>query len=183
MRCLRAGLESGARTIIVFEDDILLDRFTPGTLENIVRFIRSDSRWKMFFLGCFVDGCNWTNHPSVLSIRYRCTAHAYVVNRDFAEQLVQIPWRGVAYDMLLRSLADDQFFAAYPSFAFQSSSPSDNDRMARIDRIRRLLGGMHWQQKWNEFSHLKWPQMIVGHMVSIAAIVAVIILVRWWMHV
>jgi hypothetical protein len=182
MKCLRAGLKAGAQRIVVFEDDILIDRSSPRTLADGVEFMKSGHPWNMFFFGCFVAGCRRTEFRSVLKVKYRCTAHAYVVNRPFAEKLVAMEWEGLAFDNVLRGLNDDHFYAAYPAFAFQSASPTDNDRTKKIDRIRRLLGGMHWQQKWNEFSHLKWPQMVVGHAVSIGVIVAVVWWIRWSMR-
>jgi GR25 family glycosyltransferase involved in LPS biosynthesis len=169
--CLRRGLAEGAQTIVVFEDDIVLDRYSERTLNNAVHFMTSQPGWNMFFFGCFIEGCRRIAFPSVLKVRYRCTAHAYVINRAFAEKLVKIPWQGIAYDDVLRSMQDEQFYAAYPAFAFQSSSPTDNDKMLRVDRIRRRFGGLHWQQKWNEFSHFNFRGLIVGHSLTIAAII------------
>jgi hypothetical protein len=71
----------------------------------------------------------------------------------------------VAYDDLLRSLDEGQFFTCYPSFAYQSGSPTDNEKLAKVDWWRRRLGGMRVQQRWNEFSIRKRTPLIVGHVI------------------
>jgi GR25 family glycosyltransferase involved in LPS biosynthesis len=167
MACLRAGLTAGARRIAVFEDDILIRRFSAKALDGAVRFMKSDADWNVFFFGCFVRSSRKTEYESVLRVRYRCTAHAYVVNRAFAEKLVEIPWRGVAYDDLLRSLQDERFYSCYPAFAFQSGSSTDNHKLRRIDRARRLSGGFYRLQRWNEFSNRHLFKLIMIHVVAV----------------
>jgi hypothetical protein len=87
-----------------------------------------------------------------LKVRYRCLTHAYVVQRSFAEILLGTPWRNIPYDALLCALAGD-CYAAYPSFAFQSNSRTDNLRNRNVDRFRRLCGGLLIIQKMNEWFH------------------------------
>jgi GR25 family glycosyltransferase involved in LPS biosynthesis len=173
MSCLRAGLAAGAQNIVVFEDDILIRRFSPKVLANAIRFMKSTADWHMFFFGCFVRSSRKTPFESVLKIRYRCTAHAYVVNRTFAQKLVEIPWRGVAYDDLLRSMQDERFYACYPAFAFQSGSSTDNHKLRGIDRARRLTGGLYRLQRWNEFSHRRLVTLIVVHVLIVLLLSAV----------
>ncbi len=180
LACLRAGLAVGARRIVVFEDDVIFRHFKPKTLAGSVEFLRSHHDWKAFFFGCFVISSKSTASPSVRAIRYRCTAHAYAVTREFAERIVAQPWAGVAYDDLLRTLDAGNYFIAYPAFAFQSDSPTDNDQRKFTDRARRLFGGMKFGQRWDEFSHRNWRMMIVMHLVTIALIAVVVWAVRQW---
>ncbi|MGD0461151.1 MAG: glycosyltransferase [Tepidisphaeraceae bacterium] len=173
MSCLRAALAAAAQNIVVFEDDILIRRFSPKVLAGAIRFMKSTAEWHMFFFGCFVRSSKKTPFESVLKILYRCTAHAYVVNRAFAQKLVEIPWQGVAYDDLLCSLQDERFYTCYPAFAFQSGSSTDNHKLQGIDRARRLAGGLYRLQRWNEFSHRHLLTLIVVHVVVVLLLSAI----------
>ncbi|MBW2611883.1 MAG: glycosyltransferase [Deltaproteobacteria bacterium] len=169
MDCLRKGLQAGADSIVVFEDDILFDRFDIKGLKNCIDFLSGIDQWNTLFFGCLVSRSQKTGNPSVVKIDYRCSAHAYVVNRHFAETLIRIPWQGVAYDDVLKKWPD--CYAAYPAFAFQSNSPTDNDRNIGLDRIRRLLGGIQRIQKRNEFYHRHKTPIIAVHSIIILVIV------------
>jgi GR25 family glycosyltransferase involved in LPS biosynthesis len=160
--CLRKGLAADASHIAVFEDDIQFERFDPVVLKNCVNFLSSHKNWNILFLGCLVSGSQKTRHQSVLKIKYRCLAHAYVIHRKFAEALVLKPWQQTAFDIRLNSLQED-FYAVYPSFAFQSNAATDNDRYLRLDKIRRLWGGLRRIQKRNEFYHYYKPIIIAVH--------------------
>jgi GR25 family glycosyltransferase involved in LPS biosynthesis len=173
MACLRAGLAAGARNILMFEDDILIRRFSAEALNGSVRFMKSNADWRVFFFGCFVRSSKKTSIDSVLKVRYRCSAHAYVVTRAFAEKLVEIPWRGVAYDDLLRTLQGDGFYACYPAFAFQSGASTNNDKLLKVDRARRLFGGLYRLQRWNEFSNRHLAALIVVHVVVVLLLSAI----------
>ena len=129
----------------------------------------------MFFFGCFVYSSRRTQFRSVVRIRYRCTAHAYVMSRAFAQRIVEQPWRHIAYDDMLRSMTGDQAFAIYPSFAFQSGSSTDNSKLIKIDRVRRLIGGVRVLQRWNEFSGLKWAGIVVAHSIIILTLIAFVV--------
>ena len=142
MNCLRAALAAGAEHILILQDDIHFHGFSPRLLGRASRFLRQNPDWDLFFLGCWVKSSRKTSSPSVLRVRYQCAAHAYAVNRGFAQQLVQIPWQGLAFDDLLRSLKNRNVYAAYPSFAFQRDIASDNDKMIAVNRFR-WFGGNH----------------------------------------
>ena len=88
-------------------------------------------------------------------MKYRSLSHAYVLNRRFAEVLVKKPWQEIAYDDFLGSF-NEGFYTIYPSFAFQSSSTSDNSKYLRLDKFRRVCGGLQRIQKGNElfFHHI-----------------------------
>ena len=70
-----------------------------------------------------------------------------------------------------------RYFALYPAIAYQSDSPSDNAKTRRLDRTRRLLGGMARLQRLNEYSRRHLPGIIVGHVLSIIALA----LLAWWL--
>lgn len=173
LTCMAKGLNAGHQRMLIFEDDIVFDRFSPENLSNCVRFLRQCDGWHAFFLGCMVKKSQRTPNPSVLRIRYRSLSHAYAVSRDFAEILVKDhPWNHVSFDAFLRDLNSDQMFGAYPAFAFQSDSPSDNDRYLPLDRFRRVCGGLRSIQKRNEWYHRhKWT-IITGHALILAAALA-----------
>lgn len=169
--CLRQGLEAAAQTILIFEDDILFAGYSPRKLDALVRFCREDPTWQALFLGCFISRSRPTRYPGVIRVRYRCTTHAYAVRRPFAEQLIGLPWRGVAYDDAIRALDHPHLYAASPSFAFQSDAPTANDARRGLDRMRRLLGGMHRLQKLNHLLHRHRRLIILAHLVAVALIV------------
>jgi len=152
MSCIKKGILAGANNIVVFEDDILFERFSPTVLKNCVDFLSTNPRWNVLFFGCLVSSSKKTGNKSVLKVKYRSLAHAYVLNHNFAKSLIKIPWQGKAYDAILHNVTDT-FYLIYPSFAFQDNSRSDNSQFAQLDKFRRLCGGLRRIQKWNELYH------------------------------
>lgn len=152
MKCMRNGIRAAARTMVIFEDDVVFDRFSLKVLADCVHFLSTTSSWRIFFFGCLFSGSRRTENNSVLKVRYRSLTHAYVVQRSFAETLLSKPWSNIPYDALLGTLAGE-YYAAYPSFAFQSNARTDNMRTRNVDRLRRLCGGLLRIQKMNEWYH------------------------------
>ena len=167
--CLNMGLQAGADRIVIFEDDIRFERFHPEKLKDCIDFFNSNTSWNMFFFGALISGRTKTPHKSVHKVKYRCMAHAYVINRRFAERVSETPWRNIAFDDMLRSIQQD-FYAVYPAFAFQSDSATDNDKSLRLDKIRRLLGGLRRIQKRNEFYQNYKAVIIAAHILIILLI-------------
>jgi hypothetical protein len=178
LRCLNQGLAAGARTIAVFEDDVLFDRFSPPSLADAIAFLNAGTPWDVFFLGCFARSSRKTPHPSVLHIRFQCAAHAYVVSRPFAETLVKIPWQGVAYDDFIRSFNSPRLYALYPAIAFQSNIASDNARRDWKVRISDALAGFRRLQLLNEFRHRHITAIVIGHVVIILLLILLALLFR-----
>ena len=167
---LPPGCGAQARTTLIFEDDIVFDRFDPRVLAECTRFMAA-ADWNMFFFGCLTAGSRRTASPSVLEVRYRSLTHAYAVRSDFAETLLALPWRGQPYDMLLRDRCEG-FYAAYPSCAFQSNARTDNLRLRHVDRFRRLCGGLARIQKMNEFYHRHRWAVVGAHVLLLACLLA-----------
>lgn len=170
MACMKKGLLAGADNILIMEDDILFDRFSPESLKQSIDFMRDTADWKAFFFGCLVSGSRKTRRKGVLKIKYRSLTHAYVLNRGFAELLVKKPWKKIAFDSVLKSNKDG-FYAIFPSFAFQSNSPTGNSKSLRLDKFRRLCGGLQRIQKRNELYHRNRSMFIALHMLFILLIV------------
>lgn len=166
MSCVKKGILAGANHIVIFEDDILFERFKPTVLKNCVDFLSTNPHWNVLFFGCLVSSSKKTDNKSVLKVKYRSLAHAYALNHNFAKSLMNIPWQGKPYDAILQN-AMDSFYLIYPSFAFQGSSRSDNSRYARLDKFRRLCGGLRRIQKWNEFYHRHKIMIIALHILVI----------------
>lgn len=175
LTCIEKGLSSGADNILIFEDDVVFQRFSAERLNKCTAFLAAHPDWKAFFWGCLVRRSRKTEYPSIRSVTYRSLAHAYAVNRPFAEVLAAKPWQGVAYDAMLSRHAGG-FFAIYPSVAFQSGSPSDNARHRRLDRFRRWCGGLARIQKANEWCHRYSRWLWVFHVIGLAAL---LILAVW----
>ncbi len=149
MTCLRKGLEVGAENIVVFEDDVLFDRFDPERLQRCTRFLSNHPDWKVLLLGALICSSRKTEEPAIRKVRYQSLAHAYALNRPYAETLAYQPWQGIVNDTLFRPLTDG-VYAVKPMFAFQGDAVTDNKYLA-LDRFRRICGGFERIQKGNEF--------------------------------
>jgi len=170
MRCIRKGIEANARNIVIFEDDVQFERFSHANLRRCIEFLSGNPNWNAFFFGCLVGASEKTENRSVIKVQYRCLAHAYVLNRGFAEVLVNKPWQEIAYDNMLSSF-NEAFYAVYPSFAFQSNSPTDN-RSLRLDRLRRLCGGLRRIQKCNE-AYYRHRRVFIGLHIMVVLLIVI----------
>jgi GR25 family glycosyltransferase involved in LPS biosynthesis len=169
--CMEKGLSAGADNIVIFEDDICFDRFSPQVLKSSIDFLLSEPNWKILFLGCMVKGSRKIKNKSVLNIDFRSLCHAYVINHGFAQRLLKNSWQKTPFDDMLRDLRDNHFYAVYPSFAFQGNSPSDNHRYLALDKFRRLCGGLRRLQKMNEWFHLNKRIIVIIHVLLILMLV------------
>ena len=174
MICINKALAAGAGCFLIFEDDIVFDRFDDRRLKDAMDFLSTEPSWHMLSLGCLVRRSRRTRCPSVVKIQYRSLAHACVYNRGFAETLSGSPWQNVPYDDMLRDLSDEYMYALCPAIAFQSNSRSDNDRCLPLDRFRRICGGLRGLQKLNEFYHLHRPLIVAVHVMAACGLIA------WW---
>lgn len=172
--CMEKGIRAHADTIVIFEDDIVFDRFNPDTIEKCIDFLATNTDWKIMFLGCMVKKSAKTDNRSMLKVRFRCACHAYVLTREFAETIVKIPWEKKPFDDMLRDIKNNQMYAVYPSFAFQSNSRSDNQRYLPLDRFRRLCGGFRRLQKMNEFYHYNKTFIIGAHILLVLLVIVIL---------
>ena len=168
MTCLRKGLEAGAERIVVFEDDILFDRFDPERFRQCTRFLSVHPDWKVLLLGALIRSSRKTGEPAVQKVGYQSLAHAYALNRPYAETLAYKPWEGIVIDTLFRPLTD-HIYAIDPMFAFQADLSTDN-KYPGLDRFRRWCGGLERVQKANEFyQHHKFG-IIAAHVLVLFAL-------------
>jgi len=172
MHCLKRGLQTGARHILIFEDDILFKTFHPEILLNGVQFLENRHTWKAFFLGAISSKITATEVSSVVKIQYQCLAHAYAVNRPFAKELVRESWDNIPYDNLLQKQCEE-FYALSPMLAFQSLASSDN-RTLFLDRMRRFFGGLAFIQRMNEIYQKHKVFIIVSHGLGIMGLLLLI---------
>ncbi|NLZ17027.1 MAG: glycosyltransferase [Desulfobulbaceae bacterium] len=173
--CMEKGLASGARRILIFEDDVVFLQYSPERLAQLVRCMQTHPGWDMFFLGCMVRNCWKLRNFPAARIRYRSLTHAYAITQAFAKTLTrQYPWHNVAYDDFLRDLKSERMYVAYPALAFQSDSPSDNDVYLSLDRMRRLCGGLIILQQFDQWYHRYRWQLITLHVLALAALAAFI---------
>ena len=175
-RCLSLGLAAGGQRILIFEDDVFFRDCNQERLRDACQFLQETGEWDAFFLGCLTDGSRPTGQDAVVRVRYRCLAHAYALNRPFAERIVREPWRGVPIDGLLRSVGG-HFFAIRPMCAFQGRAGSDNNTVW-IDRLRTLFGGLPFIQNGNEIYHNNKVSFLLLHLVIVAVVVALLLLAR-----
>jgi hypothetical protein len=162
MTCLRKGLEAGAGRIAVFEDDVLFDRFDAGRLNRCTAYLSTHPDWQVLLMGGLIRSSRKTAEFCVQKVRYQSLAHAYAVNRPYAETLAYTPWQGIIIDTVFRPLTD-HMYAVCPMFAFQNNLPSDNDKYRYLEMFRRCCGGLKRIQKMNEFYHRHKFGIIAAH--------------------
>lgn len=173
MSCLKKGLEAGARHILIFEDDVFFENYHPETLADAVRFLQARESWNGFFLGAISGKIMQTEVPSVVKIEYRCLAHAYALNRPFAEEFVQEPWNKVPYDSLLKKRGKE-FYALSPMIALQGRAGSDNHTVL-LDRMRRFFGGLPRIQRVNEYYQQHKKTLLTLHFLILSGFILLII--------
>ena len=110
------------------------------------------------------------------AIGYRSLTHAYVMHEHFAREVVAMPWEQEAYDAMLRRLGR-RYFVLYPSFAFQSNSPTDNIRYLKLDRFRRLSGGLCRIQRMNECFYRNKGLIVMLHLIGVLMLAALALVV------
>lgn len=170
MTCLRKGLEVGAKSIVVFEDDVIFDRFDAEHFQQCTQFLAEHPDWKVLLLGALIRSSRKTTNPFIQKVRYQSLAHAYALNRNYAETLAYQPWQGIIIDTIFRPL-DNDIYAVYPMFAFQNDFSSNNDKKYKgLERFRRLCGGLERIQKANEFYQRHKFGVIAAHVVIILSL-------------
>jgi hypothetical protein len=99
LQCMARGLAAGANAMLIFEDDIVFDRFSPPVLAGSLEFLQGNKDWQVFFLGCMVKWSRRVAGAAVVQVGYRSLTHAYAIGREFAEIMVkEYQWAGVAFD-------------------------------------------------------------------------------------
>ena len=180
MRCIQKGVSTGAQTILIFEDDVIFDRFEAKRLAACTEYLMQQSQWRLLFLGALVKAIQRCDTPAIQRVSYRCLAHAYALNRPYAQQLADIPWRNIPFDAVLGHLDGDKgaVYACYPMFAFQSDAATDNANHARLDSFRRWCGGLQRIQKLNEWYHRNKTLVIALHFI-VALLVAWMVIMKY----
>ena len=169
MQCIHQGLEAGAQHILIFEDDLLIKNFKAEKIIDAIGFLQKNDGWDAFFLGAISRGSKKTVSRSVNKIEYRCLAHAYALNRQFAASLVTESWVNIPFDDVLRQKCEKSY-ALSPMIAFQSTASSDNSTVF-LDRLRRVFGGFPFVQRCNElFQRYKIPVLCLHLLVFCVAI-------------
>lgn len=174
MTCLRKGLEAGAKSIVVFEDDIVFDRFDAERFKQCIQFLVEHPDWKVLLLGALIRSSKKTANPFIRKVTYQSLAHAYALNRPYAETVAYQPWQGIVIDTIFRPL-NDHLYAVCPMFAFQKDFASDNDnKYSGLERFRRLCGGLERIQKVNELYQRHKFGVIAAHVVILISVLIVL---------
>jgi len=172
MTCLRKGLEAGAERIVVFEDDIVFDRFDAERFKQCTQFLVEHPNWKVLLLGALIRSNRRTTNPFIQKVGYQSLMHAYAINRPYAETVAYQPWQGIIIDTLFQPLTD-HLYAVYPMFAFQNDFASDNNKYSGLERFRRLCGGLERIQKANEFYQRHKLGVIATHIMIVLSLLIV----------
>ncbi|WP_028580054.1 glycosyltransferase family 25 protein [Desulfogranum japonicum] len=147
-QCILKALESEARTLLIFEDDVFFKNFSAKTLQAACNYLKTMPTWDMFLLGGITSGSRKTASSELVTVQYRCLAHAYALNRSFAETLADKKFDGTPWDEMLRRTCRNAF-AIYPMCAYQGLQGSDNQTVI-ITWLRQALGGLPFIQRANE---------------------------------
>jgi len=174
VKCLREGLSAGARHMVVFEDDVVFERYDPARFEEGIAFLRNHPDWAILFLGCLVKRSRPTDVPAIRRVEYRCLTHAYAISQSFALNVIEKPWQDIPYDDMLSRL-NAPYFVVNPTFAFQSGAVSDNDRRKTLDRFRRWFGGLRRIQKGNEWYHRNKAWVIALHVAGLGLLLWIVV--------
>ncbi len=164
--CMKKALADKAENLVIFEDDVVFHRYDNHALSRSIDYLSANRSWTILFFGCLIRGSSKTECPGTNRIQYHALTHAYAVNRTYAKRIIQHPWTGIPYDLVLRKL-DDGFLGTAPFFAFQSNASTDNDACRSLDRIRRCFGGLRVIQLMNELYHSHRISIILGHLLII----------------
>ncbi len=167
LACLGMGLAAGAERILVFEDDILFTNFAPDRLDAACRALQAKADWQAFFLGCLSRGIRPTDDEALRVVDYRSLAHAYALNRPFAELLVRHQWGGLPFDEFLSQKATN-CYAIAPMCAFQGPAASDN-RTYLLNRLRRMFGGLAFIQRASEVYYTHRALIVALHLLALVA--------------
>jgi len=171
--CLRRGLEAGAERIVVFEDDIIFDRFDAERFNQSTQFLVEHPDWKVLLLGALIRSSRKTTNPFIQKVGYQSLAHAYALNRKYAETVAYQPWEGIIIDTIFRPLTD-HIYAVYPMIAFQRDFASDN-KYHGLEHFRRLCGGLERIQKANEFYQRHKRSIITAHVMIVIFLLIVLL--------
>jgi len=63
--CLRKGLEARAKNIVVFEDDVVFDRFDAECFRQSTQFLTAHPDWKVLLLGAMINKSGRTASPCI----------------------------------------------------------------------------------------------------------------------
>lgn len=131
-RVAREALAAGARTALVFEDDVeFLPTFSDKLASRAARFLRDPpDEWQLLFLGHAPRAMALVDHDLV---RVRSLeAHAYVLSRAGMHALDALEYDGRQVDVHFH-YGCEHAFAIYPMFAVQRPFWSDTERLVRTD--------------------------------------------------
>jgi hypothetical protein len=152
----------------------LFDRFDAEHFKQCTQFLVEHPNWKVLLLGALIRSSRRTTNPFIQKVGYQSLAHAYALNRPYAETVACQPWQGIIIDTLFRPLTD-HLYAVYPMFAFQNDFVSNNDKYPGLERFRRLCGGLERIQKANEFyQRHKWG-VIATHIMLLLSLLIVLL--------
>ena len=131
---LRMGVEKGYPSIVVFEDDVTFCCPTPSfprkandgeTAADLIcrgRVLVERDPWLVVGLGGLVTASFDTVPVEWNFYRARfAAAHAYVVSRQAAIQILQLQYNSVHFDMKLQQVFENNMLVCLPTVAYQKA--------------------------------------------------------------
>ena len=153
---------SGARNIIIFEDDISDTKFlTRRNIKKIIRFLKTN-KWDIFFLGPHPDirrfNIEQTKFPSIYKIHSIC-GHAYILNRRYMKLMANMRYTETPLDYIYKF--NSKSYGHIPSLFIQGSSKSDISG-AFFNRLPILkIGSIKFVEFYSIYVNIKLPYFLV----------------------
>jgi len=121
---IKQSLQEGRKNCLIFEDDVILGRFTADLVKESISFMKN-TNWDLFYYGCFPDILQHkqTNvSGNIFQVRATQT-HAYAINRLYMEKIANKVFDGTPIDEIYKKKSIS--FALLPSMFKQNESDSD----------------------------------------------------------
>jgi GR25 family glycosyltransferase involved in LPS biosynthesis len=143
-RCMQKALAAGSDKCVIFEDDIaVLHKPSDVVCEEVFSFLETNKKWDLMFLGSFPNiyfgvSAKVEGFPNIKQVHSQ-HAHAYVVSRRFMEFFVNLPYEAFACPVDVLYGVSNKAFAVFPTFFYQTESPSDISASPRFTNGMRKM--------------------------------------------
>ncbi|MFQ5562360.1 MAG: hypothetical protein ACE5FO_02210 [Parvularculaceae bacterium] len=150
---IREAVASGARNLLVLEDDVFFNEPHPGQIDAIINAIRERS-WDIIYFGYLKPDDVSLNGPLARWTGGTIGGHFYGMNRPYMEKMLAFmdsfgkaelgmettnpSFRDGAFNLYFERNPELNRFLVAPSLARQRSSRTDLHRLSHFDRIPGL---------------------------------------------
>jgi GR25 family glycosyltransferase involved in LPS biosynthesis len=176
IRVIREAYYSGAKRVLIFEDDITpTDYLNVENLKKAIKFMKTKKDWDLFYLGALPEirrhYSRQTKYPGIYRLHGVCT-HAYIVNRSAMKKLINLKFDGTAIDYYYINNFN-KCYALYPTLFLQGLSKSDIGSnwwayYGTKDRVATFYRCIEWYAY-----HINYPLTVVIPIVLIIILILI----------